>query len=117
VNLVVTNVPGPQMPFYTGGARMLEVWPLAPIYHSLGLAIALFSYSGNVHWGLLADRDLVPDLDSFVASLEAAASDYLKLARRLSGPSRKLDVRSAAATRSRASRPRARARARDRPRG
>src|SRR5439155_18629673 len=37
VNMVVTNVPGPQTPFYTGGARLLEVWPLVPIYHMLGL--------------------------------------------------------------------------------
>jgi WS/DGAT/MGAT family acyltransferase len=122
VNMVVTNVPGPQVPFYTGGARMIEVWPLVPIYHSLGLGLALFSYSGNVHWGMLADRDLVPDLDRFVANLEAAAADYLKLARRLAGPSRRLETRlaaarPAAATRTGASRPRARARVRDKPRG
>jgi hypothetical protein len=96
---------------------MLVVWPLVPIYHSLGLGIALFSYSGNVHWGFLADRDLVPDLDRFVAGLEATAADYLKLAKRLSAPVRRLDARPAAATRSGASRPRARARGRDTPRG
>jgi diacylglycerol O-acyltransferase len=117
VNMVVTNVPGPQIPFYTGGARMVDVWPFVPIYDSLGLGVALFSYDGNVHWGFLADRDLVPDLERFAANLELAAAAYLKLARRLSGPSRRLQVRTVAARRSTASPRRGRGRARDRPRG
>src|SRR4029077_1430978 len=37
VDMVATNVPGPQMPFYTGGSQLLEFWPLVAIYHSLGL--------------------------------------------------------------------------------
>jgi diacylglycerol O-acyltransferase len=73
VNMVVTNVPGPQVPFYSGGSRMLEVWPLVPIYHSVGLNLALFSYDGNVHFGLNADRDLVPDVERFGKHLERAA--------------------------------------------
>ncbi len=84
VNMVVTNVPGPQVPFYTGGAEMLEVWPFLPVYHSLGLSLALFSYNGSVHFGLVSDRDLVPDLDRFARHLERAAHDYRSLARRLS---------------------------------
>jgi len=122
VNLVVTNVPGPQVPFYTGGARMLEVWPLVPAYHSLGLNIALFSYDGGMQWGLMADRDLVPDLQRFVAALLATAREYEKLAGRLAGPAIKLDSRPAASGsssrgRRRASRPRARARGLDKPQG
>ncbi len=73
VNLTVTNVPGPQFPFYTGGARLLEVWPLVPIYHMLGLGVALVSYDGQVHIGLNADPDLVPDLDRFAYYLGRAA--------------------------------------------
>jgi diacylglycerol O-acyltransferase / wax synthase len=86
VNMVVTNVPGPQVPFYTGGARMLEVWPFVPIYHTLGLNVALVSYDGGVHFGLSADRDLVPDLDRFARQLSAAAGEYLAIARRLRRP-------------------------------
>jgi WS/DGAT/MGAT family acyltransferase len=83
VNTVLTNVPGPQVPFYGGGARLLEVWPLAPIYHMLGLNLAVISYEGVLHFGLVTDPDLVPDLDRLAKHLARAAADYGKLARRL----------------------------------
>jgi len=86
VNMVVTNVPGPQVPFYTGGARLLEVWPFVPVYHTLGLNVALVSYDGSVHVGLSADKDLVPDLDRFGRHLEGAAAEYEAIARRLRRP-------------------------------
>ncbi len=86
VNMVVTNVPGPQVPFYTGGAQMLEVWPYVPVYHTLGLNVALVSYNGGVHVGLSADRDLVADLDRFARQLERAAAEFLAIARRLRRP-------------------------------
>jgi diacylglycerol O-acyltransferase / wax synthase len=86
VNMVVTNVPGPQQPFYTGGARMLEVWPFVPIYHTLGLNVALVSYDGVVHVGLDADRELVPDLDRFARHLDGAVAEYAAIARRLRRP-------------------------------
>ena len=76
VNLVATNIPGPQFPFYTGGAQLLDIWPFVAIYHSLGLNIAIVSYNGNVHFGMLADRDLVPDLDDFANHLGQAVADY-----------------------------------------
>jgi WS/DGAT/MGAT family acyltransferase len=76
VNIVATNIPGPQFPFYTGGAELLDIWPLVAIYHSLGLNIAIISYNGSVHFGLLADRDLVPDLDDFGRHLGRAVVDF-----------------------------------------
>jgi diacylglycerol O-acyltransferase / wax synthase len=76
INIVATNIPGPQFPFYTGGAELLDIWPLVAIYHSLGLNIAIVSYNGSVHFGLLADRDLVPDLDEFGRHLANAVSDF-----------------------------------------
>ena len=76
INLVVTNIPGPQIPFYTGGAELLDVWPFVSIYHSLGLNIAVVSYNGNVSFGVLADRDLVSDLDDFAQHLEQSAAGY-----------------------------------------
>lgn len=82
VHLVVTNVPGPQVPLYTGGARMLEVWPLIPVYHTLGLSMALVSYDGTVHFGLAADRELVPDLDRLALHLKRAAAVVQALPRR-----------------------------------
>ena len=76
INIVATNIPGPQFPFYTGGAELLDIWPLVAIYHSLGLNIAIISYNGSVHFGLLADRDLVPDLDEFGRHLGEAVADF-----------------------------------------
>jgi diacylglycerol O-acyltransferase len=76
VNIVATNIPGPQFPFFTGGAELIEVWPFVSIYHSLGLNIAIVSYNGSLFFGLLADRDLVPDLADFARHLERSAHDY-----------------------------------------
>jgi diacylglycerol O-acyltransferase / wax synthase len=86
VNMVVSNVPGPQVPFYTGGARLLEVWPFVPVYHTLGLNIALVSYDGAVHVGLNADRELVPDIERLGRHLDGAVEEYLAIARRLRRP-------------------------------
>jgi diacylglycerol O-acyltransferase / wax synthase len=86
VNMVVSNVPGPQVPFYTGGARLLEVWPFVPVYHTLGLNIALVSYDGAVHVGLNADRELVPDIERLGRHLDGAVQEYLAIARRLRRP-------------------------------
>jgi WS/DGAT/MGAT family acyltransferase len=86
VNLVVTNVPGPRVPFYTGGARLVEVWPLAPVHHTLGLSVALVSYAGEVHVGLNADGELVPDLDRLAHHLTGAVAEYRAMAERLRRP-------------------------------
>lgn len=62
VNLVVTNVPGPQFPMYLAGAQMVESFPLPPLQHS-SLAIGVTSYDGSVSYGITADRDGLPDAD------------------------------------------------------
>jgi len=67
INMIVTNVPGPQFPLYMLGARLHELHPLVPLLDGTGLGIALFSYDGKLHVGLNADYDLVPDLGTFTA--------------------------------------------------
>jgi WS/DGAT/MGAT family acyltransferase len=79
-NLVVTNVPGPQMPMYLLGARMEAVYPHVPLAENLGLGVALLSYDGRLHWGFNADYDLVPDLHDFVRDTEAAFAELRSLA-------------------------------------
>jgi WS/DGAT/MGAT family acyltransferase len=69
-NLVVTNVPGPQIPLYLLGARMIETYPMVPLFESQGLGIALFSYAGGLYWGFNADWDQFPDLHDFVISID-----------------------------------------------
>ena len=79
-NLIVTNVPGPQFPLYMLGARVLEGYPIVPLFENQALGIALFSYAGRLCWGFNGDWDLLPDLPAFVedvkhsfAELRAAA--------------------------------------------
>jgi len=79
-NMVVTNVPGPQVPLYTLGAKMLEVYPHVPLLDNLGLGVALMSYNGKLGWGFNADYDLVPDLDAFVECVTASFEDLRRVA-------------------------------------
>jgi WS/DGAT/MGAT family acyltransferase len=69
-NLVVTNVPGPPVPIFLNGARMLESYPLVPLFENNALGIALFSYDGRIFWGFNADWDALPDLHDFVFAIE-----------------------------------------------
>ena len=63
-NLVVSNIPGPQQPFYLNGSRLLEVYPVVPLNPaSQGLTVGVLSYDGAVCFGLLADRGLDPSVD------------------------------------------------------
>lgn len=71
-NMVVTNVPGPQFPFYMNGAKLLAVYPQVPLFERVGLGVALFSYMGKIFWGFNADWDLVPDLNHFVKAVETS---------------------------------------------
>ncbi len=67
-NLVVTNVPGPQVPLYAGGARMLETYPVVPLADGQGLAVGVTSYDGGLFYGFNADRDALADVDVLAAS-------------------------------------------------
>jgi diacylglycerol O-acyltransferase / wax synthase len=80
-NMNVTNVPGPQQPLYTGGARLLEIWPFAPLYPSMALGLAIVSYNGDVFFGLGADPGVVADVETFAGHLKAAADTCMELAR------------------------------------
>src|SRR5262249_783969 len=50
-NTIVTNIPGPQLPLYVVGARLLGMYPVVPLLPGVGLGIALFSYDGKLCWG------------------------------------------------------------------
>lgn len=62
-SLVVTNVPGPQLPLHAWGARMRESYPVLPLLPGHAVAIGVTSYDGGVHYGITVDRDAVPDVD------------------------------------------------------
>lgn len=76
-NLVVTNVPGPQVPLYAAGARMRAMYPVVPLVAGQGLAIGITSYDGGVCYGLNGDREALPDLDVVAQTLDEALDELL----------------------------------------
>jgi hypothetical protein len=62
-NLVVSNVPAPQVPLYLAGARLLASYPSMPLGENAGLSIACTSLGGTMAFGLTADWDSAPDID------------------------------------------------------
>ena len=75
-NLVVSNVPGPQQPFWLNGCRLLAIHPAVPLNPATqGLTVGIISYDGTVCFGLLADRDLDPPLAAAAGGLRAAVHE------------------------------------------
>jgi diacylglycerol O-acyltransferase / wax synthase len=75
-NLVVSNVPGPQQTFYLAGTPLREVYPAVPLNpKNQALSVGILSYDGGVYFGLLADRDAVPDVADAAAGLERALGE------------------------------------------
>lgn len=75
-NVVVSNVPGPQQPFWLNGCRMLAVHPAVPLNPATqGLTVGIVSYDGSVCFGLLADGDLDPPLEVASEGLRAALTE------------------------------------------
>ena len=68
-NLVISNVPGPQFPLYLGGAELQANYPVSVITHGMGLNITVMSYRGHLDFGILADRDQMPDVWKLIAWL------------------------------------------------
>ena len=62
-NLFISNVPGPDLALFYAGCRLLAYYPLSAIADGQGLNITVMSFDGGMHFGLIADRALVPDLD------------------------------------------------------
>jgi WS/DGAT/MGAT family acyltransferase len=79
-NMLVTNFPGPQVPFYVLGRELTAVYPIGFLAKRHALAIAMFSYNGAMHFGLLADREAVPDLEAIGGHIEEAIQELLDAA-------------------------------------
>ena len=79
-NIVVSNIPGPQFPFYLGGARVLGAHPVIPLNPaSQGLSVGVLSYDGMLCFGLTADRDLDPPVERAADALEHALTAILSI--------------------------------------
>ena len=80
LNLVISNVPGPQIPIYLAGARLLATYPVMPLGETLALAIAVTSLAGTMAFGITSDWDSMPDIDDFAADMSAAILELKKAA-------------------------------------
>jgi len=81
-NLLVTNIPGPQIPIYLLGRKLESLYPIPFLAGERALAIAIMSYDGALDYGLLGDLDALPDLDLLADGIEASADELLRAARR-----------------------------------
>jgi diacylglycerol O-acyltransferase len=84
-NLLVTNVPGPQLPLYMVGRKLLDIFPIAFLPKGHGLAVAVFSYNGHLDFGLLADFDTIPDIDVISTGITESVEELVRLAREHQG--------------------------------
>ena len=79
-NLIVTNVPGPQLPLYVLGRELQDVFPVAFLPEHHALAIAIMSYNGGINFGLLADYDSMEDVELLADGLSEALAELLDAA-------------------------------------
>jgi diacylglycerol O-acyltransferase len=84
-NLLVTNFPGPQIPFYVRGRELVEVYPVGFLARRHALAIAIISYNGAIGFGLLGDRDAMADIDRIGTYIEQGVEE-LRLAAGIASP-------------------------------
>ena len=78
-NLVISNVPGPPVPLYFVGARIEALYPLGPVFHGAGLNITVMSNAGELHVGVIACRESMPDVDDLVQRFPAALDELAGL--------------------------------------
>ena len=74
-NLIVTNVPGPQIPLYVLGRELEEIFPVAFLPQNHGLAVAIMSYNGRICFGLLADYDSMEDIEVIAAGISDSLAE------------------------------------------
>jgi diacylglycerol O-acyltransferase len=79
-NLVISNVPGPQFPLYCAGARLVANYPVSVITDGMGLNITVMSYCGHLDFGIVADREQMPDVALLMDWLDEALGELLATA-------------------------------------
>jgi diacylglycerol O-acyltransferase / wax synthase len=81
VTTVTTNVPGPQIPLYLLGRRMVAAYPYVPIGEALRIGVAIFSYDGALTFGVTGDYDTTEDLDVLADGIAAGFDELTDAAR------------------------------------
>jgi len=77
VQTVTTNVPGPQQPLYACGRRMIAAYPYVPLAASVRIGVAIFSYHGQLSFGVTGDYDSCADLDVLCRGIESGVEELL----------------------------------------
>ena len=80
-NLLVTNIPGPQLPLYVLGRKLEDLFPIAFLPANHALAIAIMSYDGGIDYGLLGDYDALPDIEVIADGIRDTLDELLEAAR------------------------------------
>jgi hypothetical protein len=81
-NLICTNVPGPQIPLYFYGHKLLACYPYVPIGGEMGMNVAILTYNGTAYFGFTGDAHAIPDLGRLEKFLGQAFVKLQKVARR-----------------------------------
>ena len=81
-NLVISNVPGPQFPLYCAGARLVANYPVSVITDGMGLNITVMSYCGSLDFGIVADREQMPDVALLIDWLREALTELMPVRKR-----------------------------------
>lgn len=76
-NVVATNVPGPRVPLYFAGAKMVRMMGTGPVFDGMGMINAIYSYGTEIAISFTADRDMVPDPAAYAAALQEAFDELL----------------------------------------
>jgi diacylglycerol O-acyltransferase / wax synthase len=84
-NVVISNVPGPPVPLYMAGARMLTNYPTSIVVHGMALNITVQSYDQSLDFGLMADAQALPDVKDLAHAIEIAFDDLRALPDAVSG--------------------------------
>jgi hypothetical protein len=84
-NLLVTNFPGPQIPFYVLGRELTGVYPVGFLARRHALAVAVISYNGSINFGLIADREAIDDLEQIAGYIDESVNELLAAAEAGSG--------------------------------
>lgn len=84
-NVTISNVPGPPVPLYSAGARLVAMYPMGPVVDGASLNITVMSYIGSMYFGLVAGREAVPDVWALADALRDSLQELTKLVGDASG--------------------------------